>query len=285
MDFLKLKEEYFNGIPARELFNKYNSKQKSLSGFRKFLIKEFGKRFPTYMYKNVNHDFFDSFGEIQSYLLGFYLADGSLHKTGNSYNIIIGVNSEDEYIIQLFKKFIAPDNPIKLKKPKSFVSVNGKTYTGKPQSIIRISSQKIGKFLEDLGYGVNKTSLTKSLPNLNDDNFFHFLRGYFDGDGCIVIKERKEGWMNRRFQLTSFDKNILEDIVQRLKTFDINAKVYSERNHHHILIQNKKPLNKLYNLMYNNASYYFKRKEEIFKLTEKTLREFRELKNSEPCNA
>lgn len=285
MDYFKLKEEYLNGVSAKELFNKYVHKQKSLSGFNKFLIKEFGKRFPSNMHKEINHDFFDSFQEIQSYLLGFYLADGNLYKVGNSYSINIGVSFEDEYIVKLFQQFIAPNNLIRLENPKTFVSVNGKTYTGKPQSKIKITSEKIGKFLENLGYGVNKTQLTKSLPILNDDNFFHFLRGYFDGDGCIVVKERKEGWMNRRFQLTSFDRNILEEIVERLKNFNIESKVYSERNHYHILIQNKKTLEKLYNLMYNNASYYFKRKKEIFKLGEKTLREFRELKNSEPCNA
>lgn len=256
-------KDYMNNMSVKDICNKYN--MSSNSKIYK-IIKEFNlkKRENPRNIKNVNHNFFDEINEIQAYLLGFYLGDGSLYITGNSYNIKIGVKYTDIYIINLFKKYISPESNIQTKKSSLFKSVNNKWYTGNEQKLISFTSTKIGKYLQDLGFGKNKTNLFKFLPDFSNENKIHFLRGYFDADGCIMVKLRKEGWINRRFQLTSYDRNILDDLVLFLDNNNINSKVYSERNHFHLLVQKKTEIIKLYKLLYNNCNFFFERKKRYF---------------------
>lgn len=280
-------EKYNNKVKITEIFKEFGKPVGfTESGFKKFLNRNITvKRFPINIKLGVNHNFFDELKEIQCYLLGFYLADGNLFTIGNSYRIAINVSFKDKYILDLFKEYIAPNNPIITRLPKPFISVNNKTYQGVEQSKIVITSNKIGKYFKDLGFSENKTQLVKRVPNLNDDQFLHFLRGYFDGDGCISIGKHKGGHCYKRFQLTSFDEQILIDIRNRLEILGVKTKIYSERNHFHILVQNTIELVKLYDLLYQNCKFYFKRKEEIFKLVKKTLRELEDLKFLKPRNA
>lgn len=274
-----------SGMSVEELMSTYNFKHNS-SIYKNLSFYDLERRINPKIIQDVNHDFFDEINEIQAYLLGFYVGDGNLSMVGNSYSINIEIAEEDRYIVDLYKKYISPNSNLKISTPKPFKSKNGKYYQGVNKIIIRITSSKIGKFLVELGYGANKTKLVKFIPlKFSDENKIHMLRGYFDADGCIIAKIRKEGWMNRRFQLTSYDRNILDEYVIFLKSKNINSKVYSEKNHFHLLVQKKSEIIKLYDLLYNNANFFLTRKEEKFKEVKKTPSDFREIKDSKSCNA
>jgi DNA-binding transcriptional regulator WhiA len=276
--------DYIRGENLEEIAKKYGYKSQS-SVLRILDRNGLPKRPNIRNIKNVNHNFFSEIGEIQAYLLGFYLGDGNMSIVGNCYGIHIQISSEDVYIIDLFKEYICPECNITTTMPKTFKDVSGKYYTGKEKTAIHFTSKSIGQYLEAIGYGKNKTQFIKFLPNIPEKMLRHFLRGYFDADGCIMAKIRKEGWMNRRFQLTSLDRTILDELVSYLETKDISSKVYSERNHYHLLVQKKSEVIKLFHLLYDDANFYLDRKFQKFQNVEKTPTDFRELIDSERCRA
>lgn len=128
--------------------------------------------------------FFDIWNPDMAYVLGYFAADGSMYqnKRGSCY---IAFTSTDRDLIAQVKNIMKVSNRIEVYQAKE-----------KPNQKLRytlqIGSKSIfGKLLK-LGFTPNK-SLTLKFPPVSDDLIGHFLRGYFDGDGCasFVYYKRK----------------------------------------------------------------------------------------------
>lgn len=78
---------------------------------------------------------------------------------------------------------------------------------------------------EDLikhGCGPNKSYEIK-LPNLEEDLMPHFIRGYFDGDGCILMSTRNT------INITSGCLDMLEQLKTYLENkLDVTMKIYQD---------------------------------------------------------
>lgn len=114
--------------------------------------------------------------EEKAYWLGFLYADGSVYKSRNSYIIEVGLSVKDIGHLVKFKKFLNSNHVLKIKDYKGYKSCS-----------ITIRNQKMAQDLMNKGCIPNK-SLLLTFPN--DDIVPkhlkpHFIRGYFDGDGCV----------------------------------------------------------------------------------------------------
>jgi hypothetical protein len=114
----------------------------------------------------------------KAYWLGFLFADG--------------YNTDDEIVIELAKKDIT--HLVKFKKTiKATQLISTRSKYDKNQlntkefASIRISSREMCKILSIHGMIKNKT-YTLKYPDINSEYDRHFIRGFFDGDGCIFIK-------------------------------------------------------------------------------------------------
>jgi hypothetical protein len=227
--------------------------------------------------RKLNKLFFKEINsEIKAYLLGFYLADGSLHNN----RLQIGVSEKDYYIVQLYKNFISPYTKIIYYKPNN----KGE----KPCYKFQIMDKELIKPLIDLGWGYRKTYLTKKLPKLKDELLFHLIRGYFDGDGNVLVnlRERKSGRQKgyktilRSFSIWSKNDSHLYDIQDLFKKYNIKSSIKNYTKGFVIIISDLYSLELLYEKFYNNATYYMGRKKLKFKLTTKTSSKLRVLKIS-----
>jgi hypothetical protein len=116
----------------------------------------------------------------KAYFLGLIYADGCVYPLKNS--LAIKLTKEDEYILEEFKKDIKSTKPLYQRKSEL---IKGTSYIGKAQSKIELNSKILIEDLRKLGVVQNK-SLILTFPDYIPDNFMHdFIRGYFDGDGCI----------------------------------------------------------------------------------------------------
>lgn len=116
----------------------------------------------------------------KSYFLGLLYADGCVYPLKNS--CAISLKKEDEYILEEFKKEVKSNKPLYQTKSKI---IKGTSYMGKIHSKIELNSKTLIKDLINLGVIQNK-SLILTFPNHIPNEFMHdFIRGYFDGDGCI----------------------------------------------------------------------------------------------------
>ena len=125
--------------------------------------------------------------ELESYLLGFFYADGCISKYEcNSYRMFfVALSEKDKQYLQwmtdIINKSLGTSYELKyVKQNKSYkLSVYRKDFIN---NLVR------------LGISNNKTYEDNSFvfDNVPDDLKRHFIRGYFDGDGSISFYKKKD---------------------------------------------------------------------------------------------
>jgi hypothetical protein len=120
----------------------------------------------------------------KAYTLGFFYADGCVTTTPQ-HRAQIFLHPRDEHIIATFRDFLCPSMPVKRYRP-------GGT---RPSGAVGCSftNQRIVEQLIALKCTPRK-SATLEFPTYEivpEHLMPHFLRGYFDGDGCLFFSQRK----------------------------------------------------------------------------------------------
>ncbi len=133
-----------------------------------------------------NNKVFDKINtQEKAYWLGFIYADGYIAKGNGQWQVSIVLNAKDYNHLQKFCDFIKCDYSIIKEKT---TKCNGKTYKSYK---ISISDKHLWESLVNKG-AVNRKSYILKFPNYSivpRNLIKHFIRGYFDGDGCIMTKE------------------------------------------------------------------------------------------------
>lgn len=118
--------------------------------------------------------------EEKAYWLGFLMADGYNHETKSC--VVLRLNNCDREILEKFKLFLKTDAPIYEFKSRD---------TNKTYCELNICSLEFSQSLSKIGCIQGKT-YTLEFPNIDESLYNHFIRGYFDGDGCISITKRND---------------------------------------------------------------------------------------------
>lgn len=158
--------------------------------------------------RGTNHNVFETIDtEEKAYWLGFLYADGSIHSKTNQ--IELSLKESDFSHLEKFKLFIGAQNKIIYReKTKSY------RYC--------FFSKKIRKDLINLGCFPRKTEKL-TFPNLTNDLLkLSFIRGYFDGDGCLTYKKTKKDKLYPLIGVIGTE-NILKNI---LKFFNLDKNLY-----------------------------------------------------------
>lgn len=106
-------------------------------------------------------------------------------------------------------------------------------------------------------------------PKINKNFDRHFLRGYFDGDGCIRIKSDKR-YDSKLGDMRIVDAsiNMLEDISKKMhENFNVSInKIYGPKNKNYKYIgwPSMNDIKKIYEGFYNDSTIFLKRKYDIF---------------------
>lgn len=175
--------------------------------------------------------------EDKAYFLGLMYADGSVSK--NTFYLKL----KDEDIIQKFKECLKAEADIKIIKNH--------------YSLI-ISRQSMCNDLIKHGCFINKTK-TIRFPNLRKDLLRHFIRGFYDGDGSLILNKNR--WHNC-LNFTSGSIIFLEQLQDKLKTIALtNGGISKEKNHNvwHLRYGGKQ-VHIILDWLYNDSNFYLKRK-------------------------
>lgn len=122
----------------------------------------------------------------KAYFLGLSYADGCVSPEKNSYRLKL--TKEDEYILEEFKKDIGSNKPLYFRKEEI---IKGTSYIGKAQSALELNSKILIEDLEKLGVTKNKSLTIKFPTNIPLEFMKDFIRGCFDGDGCIYNSQKR----------------------------------------------------------------------------------------------
>lgn len=130
----------------------------------------------------VNEKFFEKWCPEMAYVLGYIYADGSLENSPYLRGKYLRVTSTDRITIERIKRWLDSEHTIVTERPK--------IRTRKTRYMLRIGSHSLYDSLEALGLYPHK-SLTIRFPELPRKWLPHFVRGYFDGDGCAFLEMGK----------------------------------------------------------------------------------------------
>jgi intein/homing endonuclease len=124
---------------------------------------------------NYNLNFFDEINEESSYFIGLLFADGSINKKGR---VVLNLSKKDIEIIEIFRKKLKTNKPIFLVENTNSVSFS-------------FQNKIISEQLNNFGLIPNKSLILKFSEKIPNEFLKDYIRGYFDGDGCVSIIKRK----------------------------------------------------------------------------------------------
>lgn len=190
------------------------------------------------------------------YFLGLVTTDGhnQYNKNKKWYNVSLYTSEKEEVglILNLIENIF--DYNSSIRKRKSFLSK-------RPNYQINISSKNVCEFLHKTGIPYGAKSYNIRLPSLikfcSKKDFWHYLRGVFDGDGSIIFSGP-----NNTFKISSGSIKFIEDIQKKLvKEGFVRSRISRQKeNVWEVKITNRPDIEKLYNLFYQNAEFFYPRK-------------------------
>ncbi len=211
---------------------------------------------------SLEHDYFKEIDdENKAYWLGFIMADGCVSGK-NTFSM--SISKIDEKHLEKFKNLVSPDRSLKYQISK---------YSSTPLCFITFRSERFTNNLNKWGIVPRKTFKIDKIPNIPKELIKHFIRGYFDGDGCITQNRHYKHSPNHvsfTFSILG-NKPFLEEIQQYLidncELTRTNIALCKPKNNQ-ITSQYVKGVNpSIYRILthlYENSTIYLERKYEKF---------------------
>lgn len=175
---------------------------------------------------------------------------------------MLSLSKEDREILEKISEEVGSNKPL-------FESdyINKNDGTERHMLILTMASKHMCEALEKWGLTQNKT-FTIAFPDfLREDLIPHFVRGYFDGDGCACIYKRSDtgeiDFCSTIMSSLKFCEGLLEYLKEKEIIFYLDIPKGHEQNGL-IRSHSKKENKKFMNLIYKNADLYLKRKLDKF---------------------
>lgn len=142
-----------------------------------YVLKEstyMGRNNPNCKYTELPDNYFKEINtEQKAYILGWIASDGSI-KTNNT--IVINIHQKDQEILEKIKNCISQKLILKFQNRKNASPMVSLCLNSKEMCLDVCSHLKINP---------GKKAYKMRLPDLEEGLMWHFIRGYFDGDGSI----------------------------------------------------------------------------------------------------
>lgn len=186
----------------------------------------------------INEFFFkDIDTEAKAYFLGLMYADGSVSK--NSFYIKL----KDEDILQQFKDSLEYEKDIEFRDGYYILSVY---------------RQSMCTDLISQGCLINKTHSIQ-FPDLKPELIRHFIRGFFDGDGSLILNSQR---CHNSLNFTSGSLSFLYQLQDKLKDISLTLGGISKEKNNNVwhLRYGGKQVHIILEWLYSESKFYIKRK-------------------------
>lgn len=146
----------------------------------------------------INQDYFKTWSHNMAYVLGFWFADGCIYG-GRLFDIT--VHKKDKYLLKMIAAELAYEGQLS-------------DYVDRQACRINFSCKEIYNDIINLG-GIERKSTCVLFPSVPEEYLPDFIRGYFDGDGSIMLL--KNNRVNSAFICGS--KLFLDSLLEKLKKY------------------------------------------------------------------
>lgn len=211
-----------------------------------------------------NHNYFHEESANMAWLMGFLAADGSIEKDRNV--IKLGLSSVDRDILEKIRQEINLKSEV-----KNYITAKGFSV-----SKLQWSSETHKKDLASYGIIPEKTFKLKPPYKLNKKYWIDYIRGYFDGDGSIVLNENNYNTLT--WEIGSATKDILEFIrdflTEEYGIPYVNIYETQRKEKFYLLMYSTNSAIQLYNIMYykEDILYLPRKKEKYTSLIQKKIK-------------
>lgn len=204
----------------------------------------------------LNEEYFDEINtQNKAYILGFLYADGN--NCMSKQTIRIGLQEEDKQILEDMRKEICSEKELKY-IDNSNKHDNGYNYKNMWQ--LDMFSKHMCESLNKIGMTPNK-SLSVTFPNIDKSLYSSFIRGVFDGDGCIHSSTKHKYVYNCSI-VGTYD--LCYKIQEICNCEGIESHIREASNHNGITavfeVYRKDSVIKFLDYMYKDAEMYLERK-------------------------
>ena len=249
-------KEYIDNINNKPSLTKLAKKYKVNRNILSERLKQLGIKIVNY--QNIvkfNENIFDCIDtEEKAYWLGFIFADGYI--SSKRYNFELSLSSKDQNHLIKFNKFMGH----KLNNIKFGKSILNEKVFYKVKWIVR--NKHLWNILNSYGCTPRK-SLTLKFPNIkifkSKDLIRHFIRGYFDGDGCISFSNKDHTKIFCNILGTEQFLNVLQNYIpfnHRALGYNNNDKMSKTRT----ISFSYKTANNFLNYLYKDSIIFLDRK-------------------------
>ena len=196
----------------------------------------------------------------KAYILGFLYADG--YNNDINHTVVLTLHERDKNTLEKIRK------ELKCEKPLYHISSVNK-HDRKPRELesLILASKHMSETIKKWGLIPNKT-FTLEFPKFLSDNLVsHFIRGYFDGDGCAYIEKRVDR-QDRLFVSIMSSTKFCYGMQQYLEKIGLKMNVNhpTDKNENNSIIRTTKKDNvkKFMDYIYKDADLYMERKRKKF---------------------
>lgn len=258
-------DEYIRELSNKPSITKLAKKYKLTTATLSNEIKRRGYQVENYQNSlKFNENVFDVIdSEEKAYWLGFLYADGNITTQVSNkchYGINISLKGDDSGHLYKFLEFLQHKSP--------HVTISTITLNGKPfkRCKINISNKHMWQTLYNLGCAPKK-SLTLQFPNkyiIADRTLIrHFVRGYWDGDGCISYMDKSHkkpciGVVGTKWFINDLFQELFPDIHYYEPKNKFNNGITSQA------MVSQRLAMKILHTLYDNCTVYLDRKFELF---------------------
>jgi len=246
-------KEIFNeresGVTRKDILNKWGISERH---YKEIILKFNGELRKVEKWYKFNQYYFENIDtEDKAYFLGFIIADGCVSRNSNT----IKITQKETEILYEFKKYIESEAPVFNSKKRNISSFS-------------ITSNKTKKDLENLGIHSNKTMIIK-YPNIPLELQNHFMRGVFDGDGCISLRTDKRNNSQRgQVNICSGSFDFINEYYNRLVKYAILSgknKIRNPKGSYYVADWGGlSDVEKIHEFLYKDATVFLSRKKETF---------------------
>jgi len=244
-------------VSLKDLASKYSTCTATITR----CVRKYGIKPRHFKNHKFNENYFDKIDtEDKAYFLGFLYADG--YNNTERYYLSITLKWSDREILEKFRKYLGADNEVRFKITGDY-----------KKCLFIICGKHISKTLHDLGCPQKKSLILKfptydAVPKIL---LKHFVRGYFDGDGCFGEYASKNGYKKYCLHISS-TKNFCESLkTLLLEELQIHSSVYVIKNKSNNGITSalccgcKSSVYKFLSWIYDDAKVYLDRKYKKYK--------------------
>ncbi|EEL34330.1 MULTISPECIES: helix-turn-helix domain-containing protein [Bacillus cereus group] len=186
---------------------------------------------------DLKEDYFKTWSNNMSYILGFIAADGVIQKE----NQCVSISQKESDILEDIKKELNTNQPLYQNKKTGVYMLN-------------INSKTIKDDLMNIHGIMPCKSFNIEFPFVPEEYLHHFVRGYFDGDGYVKYETYTVSFVGGSYSFM----NSLNQVLQ-------NHNLLNQNKHYRVILTGRKSIQLFSNWIYKDKDIYLHRKYEEFR--------------------